>query len=201
MAEVPRPLAQTVFSALNHVLRQQQWARDRLRAHVGRTVRLVIESPLGAMSTDAAITGEGLLVVAGDGDPAVTLTMRPSIDAFFGALRSGPRGLGPHLKVEGDVMAAGAIGEIAQNLQWDFEEDLSRVVGDVAAFRIGEGLRGAARRGEDMRERFESALRHYLVDEGRQLVSRERMTSFAVDVRELERSVERLERRVAGTAR
>jgi mannose-6-phosphate isomerase-like protein (cupin superfamily) len=55
VALVPLPLAQTALSALNHVLRQQDWARDRLRAHTGRTVRMVVESPLGPVASEARI--------------------------------------------------------------------------------------------------------------------------------------------------
>jgi len=194
VAAVPLPIAQVAFSALNHVLRQQQWARDRLRAHAGRTIRLVVESPLGELSTDASIAPDGTLVVAAPSEPAVTMSMKPSIDALFGALRGGARGLGPHLRVDGDVLAAGALGEVAQHLRWDLEEDLSRVVGDVLAHRLAQALRAAGRGAGELRDRVESGLRHYLVDEDRQLVSRADLAAFAQSVGELEAAVERLER-------
>ena len=84
MTPVPLPLAQTALSALNHVLAQQGWARDRLRAHAGRTVRMVVVSPLGPVSAGARIAGDGTLEVAGVDAPTVTLTLTPSIDALFG---------------------------------------------------------------------------------------------------------------------
>jgi len=200
VTELPLPLAQGALSALNHVLRQQQWARDRLRAHAGRSVRIVVESPLGPVSSEARIGDDGTLTVASVESPTVTLSLRPSIDALFGMLRDGPRGLTGHLKVEGDVMVAAAIGEIAQQLRWDVEEDLSRLVGDRIAHRMGETARGGARQAEVLRERVETGVRQFLVDEDRQLVGRDDLRTLADAVRSLEDGLARLEARIGRAA-
>ena len=200
-APVPLPLAQTALSALNHVLRQQAWARDRLRAHAGRTVRVVVESPLGPVSCGARIADDGTLEVAAVDAPTVTLTLTPSIDALFALLRDGPRGLTGALKVDGDVMVAAAVGEIAQHLRWDIEEDLSRVLGDRVAHRLGETARDGARQAEDLRGRVESGVRQFLVREDRQLVGREEMRTLSDALRELEAVVGRLETTLARPAR
>ncbi|MEI7447892.1 MAG: SCP2 sterol-binding domain-containing protein [Burkholderiales bacterium] len=193
MTGVPLPLAQTALSALNHVLRQQQWARDRLRAHAGRTVRIVVATPLGPVRSDARIADEGVLEVATVASPTVTLSLTPSVDALFGVLRDGARGLSGHLKVEGDVMVAAAIGEIAQHLRWDVEEDLSRVLGDRVAHRMGETARQGAKQAEDLRGRVETGVRQFLVEEDRQLVGREDLRTLSDAVRALEITLSRLE--------
>jgi ubiquinone biosynthesis accessory factor UbiJ len=193
MLPLPSPLAQTALASLNHLLRQQAWARDRLRAHAGRSVRIVVESPLGPVSSSARIGDDGMLDGAPDESPDVTLTFRPSLDALFGMLRDGPRGLAGHMKVDGDVMAAAAVGEVAQHLRWDVEEDLSRIVGDRVAHRVGESAREGIRQAEDLRARMESGLRQYLVDEDPTLVSRADMQSLLEATRSLHRTMDRLE--------
>ncbi len=198
---VPLPLAQTALSALNHVLRQQAWARDRLRAHAGRTVRVVVVSPLGPVASGARIADDGTLEVASVDAPTVTLTLTPSVDALFGLLREGPRGLTGALKVDGDVMVAAAVGEIAQHLRWDVEEDLSRVFGDRVAHRVGETARDGARQAEDLRGRVESGVRQFLVQEDRQLVGREEMRTLTDALRDLEAVVGRLESKLGRDAR
>ena len=198
---VPLPLAQTALSALNHVLRQQAWARDRLRAHAGRTVRVVVASPLGPVASGARIADDGTLEVAVVDAPTVTLTLTPSIDAVFGLLRDGPRGLTGALKVDGDVMVAAAVGEIAQHLRWDVEEDLSRVFGDRVAHRVGETARDGARQAGDLRDRVESGVRQFLVQEDRQLVGREELRTLSDALRDLEDVVGRLESKLARRAR
>jgi ubiquinone biosynthesis protein UbiJ len=198
---VPLPLAQTALSALNHVLRQQSWARDRLRAHAGRTVRVVVESPLGPVAAGARIAEDGTLEVAAVDAPTVTLTLTPSVDALFGLLRDGPRGLTGALKVDGDVMVAAAVGEVAQHLRWDVEEDLSRVLGDRVAHRVGETARDGVRQADDLRGRVETGVRDFLVREDRQLVGRDEMLALTDGLRELEATVGRLESKLGRDAR
>jgi ubiquinone biosynthesis protein UbiJ len=198
---VPLPLAQTALSALNHVLRQQSWARDRLRAHAGRSVRVVVESPLGPVSAGARIAEDGTLEIAAVDAPTVTLTLTPSADALFGLLRDGPRGLTGALKVDGDVMVAAAVGEVAQHLRWDVEEDLSRVFGDRVAHRMGETVRDGVRQADDLRERAETGVRDFLVREDRQLVGRDEMRTLTDVLRELEAGIGRLESKLGRDAR
>ena len=208
MAAVPLPVAQAVLASLNHLLRQQAWARDKLRAHAGRTVRMVVTSPLGAVASDATIAPDGTLgPLAADPavdpildplrePPGVTLTLEPSIDAVFGFLRDGPRGLSSHLRVEGDVMLAAAVGEIAQHLRWEVEEDLSRVVGDRAAHQFGQAARAGALQAKDLRHRVESGLRQYLVEEAPTLVARQELLDLRQRLRAIESAIERIEQRL-----
>jgi ubiquinone biosynthesis protein UbiJ len=202
MTGVPLPLAQMALSALNHVLRQQAWARDRLRAHAGRTVRIVVATPLGPARADARIADEGMLEVAEVASPTVTLSMTPSIDALFGILRDGPRGLTGHLKVDGDVMVAAAVGEIAQHLRWDVEEDLSKVFGDRVAHRMGETVREGVRQSDELRGRVETGLRQFLVQEDPQLVGHEDLRTLSKAIEGLEAVIRRVEAAApAGVAR
>ncbi|MGE0800700.1 MAG: SCP2 domain-containing protein [Lautropia sp.] len=159
MSRVPLPLAQLALSALNHALDQQPSLAEVLRAHAGRVLRIVVASPLPAalrrwsqVEADARIGDDGRLAVVTGAEPAATLTVTPSLDALAGLARDGAGGLGSNLRIEGDVMVAAALGQVARSLQWDYEEDLSRVVGDVAAHRVGSTLRalraGAGAAGE-----------------------------------------------------
>jgi ubiquinone biosynthesis protein UbiJ len=153
------------------------------------------------VSSDARIGDDGTLAAAAVEAPTVTLTLTPSIDAVFGLLREGTRGLSGHLKIDGDVMVAAAIGEIAQQLRWDVEEDLSRVLGDRAAHRMGEAARRGARQAREAGERAESGVRRFLVDEDPQLVGRPDMRALAAAIRSLDDAVGRLEVRLGPAAR
>jgi len=197
MVALALPLAQVGISALNHVLRQQAWARDRLRTHVGRTVRMVVAAPLGAVSADARIAADGTLELATIDSPSVTLSLSPTVSALLGAMRDGAVGLTGHLKVEGDVMVAAAVGEIAQHLRWDIEEDLSKLVGDVAAQRMGDAARAGLRQAQAIGDRAQSGLRQFLVDEDRQLLDRRQLERLGQELRELETRLDGLAQRAA----
>ncbi len=197
MVALALPLAQVGISALNHVLRQQVWARDRLRTHSGRTVRMVVVAPLGAVSADARIASDGTLELATIDSPSVTLSLTPTFSAVLGAMRDGAVGLTGHLKVEGDVMVAAAVGEIAQHLRWDLEEDLSKLVGDVVAHRMGDAARAGLRQAQAIGDRAQSGLRQFLVDEDRQLIERRHLDLLGQEIRELEVRLDRLSHRAA----
>ena len=146
-----RGAVQAVALALGHVLRQQAWARDRLRMHAGAVVRVGLVLPerpgLPAPEARLMITPEGLLEPAADATaPRATLLLQPSSEALKAFASQGVSGLTRHLRVDGDVMLAAALGELARDLRWDAEEDLSQLVGDVAAHRAAGLLGGLARR-------------------------------------------------------
>jgi len=195
MAALALPLAQVAISALNHVLRQQSWASDRLRTHCGRTVRMVVVSPLVPVSADARIADDGTLELASIDSPSVTLSLTPTFSALLGAMREGAVGLTGHLKVEGDVMVAAAVGEIAQHLRWDIEEDLSRLVGDVAAHRMAGAAHTGLRQAQAIGDRAQSGLRQFLVDEDRQLLERRQFDQLGKELIELEARLDRLAHR------
>jgi ubiquinone biosynthesis accessory factor UbiJ len=101
-------------------------------------------------SVDAHISNEGTLIalplltpserLLSNHPVAVTMLVKPTIESLKGAISSGASGLQPHLSIDGEVMLAAALGEIAQNARWDFEDDLSFVLGDKVAHRLGNAI-------------------------------------------------------------
>lgn len=135
-------------AALAHLLRQQAWARHKLRMHAGSVVRLGIAAstspPAGLPLPELRlrIDADGLVEPADPlAPPAATLLLRPSAALAADFARAGVEGLARHLRIDGDVMLAASLGELARHLRWDAEEDLSRLVGDVAAHRLSAWLR------------------------------------------------------------
>lgn len=201
MTRLPLPLAQLALSGLNHVLKQQPAARDDMRAQAGREVRIVVAGPLGAVHSDARIDADGFLSLASNATPAAILTLSPSLDALFGVLGAGAGGLGPHIKVEGDVMLAALLGQVAQGLRWDFEEDLSRFVGDGVAHRVGETVRGLRDQADGLRLRSREAVQRATTSQRGPLVSAPELAVFAAEIGRLSAMVSRLEARAAREAR
>ncbi|MFA7503179.1 MAG: hypothetical protein WCZ28_00610 [Burkholderiaceae bacterium] len=136
----------SLVAALNHVLDQHPAARERLRMFGERRLRLGVEPGAGwGLVPDLwlAIDADGRLAASEPGEAGVQMLLRPSPQAGFDWLRDGVRGLSSHMRIEGDVMLAATLGELLQSVRWDGEEDLSRVVGDIAARRIAGGSRAA----------------------------------------------------------
>lgn len=194
--------AAALVSALVHLLGQNDWARAKLAMFVGRVVRIGVDAPalagLPPPQLLARIVDGGLLELVpwpSDGEPevAVNMLLRPSVDAAFALLRDGPGALSPHLRIDGEVMLAGALGEIARHLRWDVEEDLSRIAGDALARRIGGAVESGRTTALDLRSRLESSAIGYLAGDGGQLIAGGRLAALRAGIDGLEDRVARLE--------
>ena len=124
---------------LNHVLMQEKEAQDRLRRKKGSVVHI----RWGLFGLDLLVTNAGLL------DRAPTqakpdLLMAVTSDSPLGVMQSLVAGKSPPVKIEGDVQLAAEVGWLAENLRWDFEEDLSRILGDVPAHALADAARRLA---------------------------------------------------------
>lgn len=190
-----------VLAALEHLLEQQSWARERLSRHAGRTVLIAFDLPrlpgLPPPEIRATIDRDGLLGLP-DGEPPAdaVLRLRPSVDALFATMRDGAQGLQRHLRIEGDVTLAATLGELAQHLRWDAEEDLSRVLGDVAAHRAAKAASRAAEGVREIGARLQSALARFAAG-GSQVVVRPQLGQLAEAASALDQRLRALEARAA----
>jgi ubiquinone biosynthesis protein UbiJ len=128
---------QRLVLVLNHVLMQEKEAQTRLARKKGSVIRV----QWGAFALDLLITPAGLSDRAPAGMlPDLTLTI--ALEAPWVVAQSVLQGKAPPVKIEGDVLLAAELGWLADNLRWDIEEDLSRVLGDVPAHAmVGAGQR------------------------------------------------------------
>ncbi|QEA14063.1 SCP2 sterol-binding domain-containing protein [Comamonas flocculans] len=146
-AQMPRPprapqwlvkgTQQRLVLLLNHVLQQEPVAMQRLQRQSGRVARVQWRSLYMALQ----VTPAGLLDLAPEGahaDLQVWLTQESPLELARGAL-AGER---PEIRIEGDVQLAADIQWLAQNLRWDIEDDLARLLGDTTAHLLA----GAAQR-------------------------------------------------------
>ncbi len=121
---------------LNHVLMQEKAAQDRLLRQKGR----VVHARLGLFAIDLVVTPAGLVDRAPPGARA-DLELSVPVDSPFTVLQSVMSGKAPPVKIDGDVQLAAELGWLAENLRWDAEEDLSRLIGDAPAHAIAEAGR------------------------------------------------------------
>lgn len=124
---------------LNHVLAQEKQAQDRLQRQKGRIVRV----KLGVFSLDMIVTPAGLLDLApAAAKPDLVLTV--PMDSPQSVVQAVMTGKPPPVSIEGDVQLAAEVGWLADNLRWDVEEDLARVIGDAPAHAIADAVRRLA---------------------------------------------------------
>lgn len=127
----------------NHVIAGEPVAAQRLAAHAGRSLLLSLDGwpsllpPVPPLAI--RVTPAGLLEWCGEETPAEP-ELRVSVDASNPALAV-VRALGgekPRIEVAGDAQFASDINWLFDNLRWDLEDDLARLVGDAPARELSK---------------------------------------------------------------
>jgi len=171
------------MAAFNHLLGQHPNAASRLAAHAGKRVRLGVDGSdlprfMPRPEIWAMISDSGRLESAAEGEAEVQLLLKPSVAAGQALASEGVGGLASHLRVEGDVLLAGLLGELIQELRWDYEDDLASVVGDPAARRVS----GAIKTGTDRATHLASRVREQASSVAREASSRDDAATVAGQV-------------------
>ncbi|MBI1394479.1 MAG: hypothetical protein GC151_00755 [Betaproteobacteria bacterium] len=184
-------MTRQVAAAVNHMLAQAQWARDTLHPFSGKVVRV----EMAPATVRLAITATGEVTAAGtETETALTVRLSPLTAA---RLAGGDLSARSDVDTEGDDALARAVWHVASNLRWDAEEDLSRLVGDIAAHRIAGAARSAKAAGSDALARTGVAIAEYVTEEAHLSPPAAELEDFLHRVDELRDDVDRLESRIA----
>lgn len=137
----------------NHVIGAEPAATERLRAHAGRCLKLELDGwppllPPPPVLT-FVVTPAGLLEWSG-AEPPPSVDLRVSIDASNPLALAAGAALGhrPKIDVSGDAALASDVSWLFENLRWDVQDDLERLVGAGPAHeiaRLGKAVAGALR--------------------------------------------------------
>jgi ubiquinone biosynthesis protein UbiJ len=175
--------------AFNHVLHQNAWATERLRAFAGRRVKL----SLLPFEASFIIAESGDFLPAPEGAAAeAAIILTPTAALRLLADRP-PEQL---VKVEGDSDLATEIGKVLRQLQWEYEEDLSRIVGDIPAHQLVSMGKRAAAESKRQATSLAGMLAEYWLEEQPLIAKRRHLEQFSKDVDALRDDVERLAKRL-----
>lgn len=174
---------------LNQLLDREAWAREKLLPFAGEAVELRAP-PLPALRF--TIRGDGG-VQAGAETVDLSVTLKPEVLA---ALGRGEEQLMRAVEVDGNARLAAEVMLLVRHLRWDAEEDLSRLIGDVAAHRVMETARSLFAWQADAARRVVEALADYATEEKRILIRCADLRALAGDVAGLRDGIERLSKRI-----
>ena len=174
---------------LNRLLAAESWARLRLAPFAGETVELRAP-PLPTLRLRIL---EGGTVEAGAAEPGLSLNIKPEL---LVALARGEEHAMRSVEAVGDARLAAEVLVLARHLRWDAEEDLSRLVGDVAAHRLVDAGRAFAAWHLDAAQRLAAAVADYLTEEKQLLARRVELDALGESVARLRDAVARLDKRV-----
>ena len=188
-------LLSTIEHILNGHVRESTAAMDRLKDLAGKRMSVELIGPDLGITLIAA--DEKLAVENGaDGDADARLRGTPL--ALLEAFRSaGTDGFGTdQLTMAGDAQVAEAFSTILRLARPDLDEQLSYLIGDVVAHKVGKGFR-------DVRDWSAQALSallmnssEFLQEESRALPARIEVERFFKDVDRLRDSADRISQKI-----
>jgi ubiquinone biosynthesis protein UbiJ len=177
-------------SAMNHLLAQEPWARAKLVAHQGKTACF----DFSIVRVILLVTADGLVSMAApDNLPNVTIRIKPEQLPLM--LQNRERAFS-YVTVEGDADFANTISQVSLSLQWEAEEDLSKLVGDIAAVKIVAGAKAAFQTVKTTNQALAENIAEYLLEEKPMLVRTQAVMDFGDAVAIMRDDAERLVKRI-----
>jgi ubiquinone biosynthesis protein UbiJ len=183
-------------AVLNRNVAASRRAQSLARQLDGRVMSLTVDGTPIAIHFRAA---GGRLAVSPRHDGAADASLSGTPIALLAL--AGPRAEGAlrggGVRIEGDAEVAQRFRDLLGHAQPDFEEELARVIGDVAARNLANLARGFLDFGRKAGRSLAGNVSEYLQEEGRDLPTRTEVEEFLVGVDRLRDDVERLDARLA----
>ena len=193
---IPDAVLATIEGSINHYISLDPEGAQRIAELHGRVILIEVT---GFGTRIYLIPGTKGIQLYGDyaGEPDCTLRGTPMALARMGASRQKEEQLfSGEVQIEGDTHLAQALGDLVGGLEVDWEEQLSRLVGDGLARQVGDQVRSVGRWGRRTGDAVNSDIKDYLQEEARLLPSRYEILAFLEDVDQVRDDVERLAVRV-----
>ncbi len=189
-------LFEQLSAAMNRNVAQSARATALAQQLEGRALALEFEGTPFTLAFRVAAGNVEIDMRAGQAADA-TLTGSPlSLLSLVGP-GAEDRFRGSSIRIAGDAEVAQRFRDLLQQAQPDFEEEMSRVVGDVAAHQVANFTRGFFDWGRKAADSFSTNVAEYLQEEGRDVPARVEVEEFLEAVDQLREAADRFEARLA----
>lgn len=193
---LPQSFIATLETACNRYLALDDEALPKLAKFEGKVIAIEI---LGINQKIYMFpSAEGMMILGDfDADADTTLSGTPMALARLG-MADDPASVmfSGDVQISGDIRLGNQFKKVLQQLNIDWEEQLSKLVGDVAAHQIGNAVRDFSRWFQRINLSMHLNTGEYLQEEVRMVVGKAELDRFVKNVDELRDAVERLEARI-----
>jgi ubiquinone biosynthesis accessory factor UbiJ len=180
---------------LQHLTSQNEWSRPHLQPFAGK----VVQFDFVLAKANLLILEDGSLALSGETvSPEANIHVPPSLSL---RLLAGDENAKKHIKIDGDTHLATEISKVLQYMRWDIEEDLSKVVGDIAAYKIGEVSKKTFAEVKKQSINAAEMLSEYWQEEKNILAKKRHVEQFTTDVDTLKSDAARFEKRLSKLAK
>ena len=175
---------------LQHITTQNNWSRPYLASFSGK----VVQFDFTIIKTNLAILEDGSLSIAGETAVAdAVVHIAPSLALRILAKDESAK---TQISIDGDTHLATELSKILQQMHWDIEEDLSHVIGDIAASKLGETSKKILHESKAKTIHLAEMLNEYWQEEKPMLAKKRHVELFNNDVDLLKSDAARFEKKL-----
>ena len=190
------PLFQPIESLLNRNVAGSTRARELVGRLEGRSLEVrATPTPLAIRFrvSDGKVSVSG----GGEGEPDAVIEGTPLSLATLAGPQPEDRLRRGEVRISGDAETAQSFQKLFKAARPDFEEELSRLVGDPVAHHVANAARSVFDFGRRAAETFARNMGEYLTEESRDLPARPEVEDWIAQVDRLREDADRLEARLA----
>jgi len=182
--------------AINHVLKREEWALRDLSHHQGRVIELILL--IGSMQWQ--IQDDSFIALLSEAHPQPDLVLEVDANSFS-ALSASQGTIKDRamraVKITGDAQLAQLIAKLSNQLRWEYEEDLAKMIGDAPAHFICTQAKRFAQATEKAIVDLQGNMVEYLSEEKKVLLHQRDFVSHKMEIQAVRDAVERLEKRIS----
>jgi ubiquinone biosynthesis accessory factor UbiJ len=176
---------------LQHLISQNSWASNLLQPFAGKSIQINVSF----ISASLVILENGNLAMAGETNmPDAKVTIPPSL---LLRLLAKDEAANRQINIEGDAHLAAELAKVFSNMRWDYEDDLSNLIGDIPANKIGTFARDAASSVKETSVNLAEMLSEYWQEEMPLIAKKRHVEQFNAEVDTLGADVARFEKKLA----
>ncbi|MCW3149357.1 SCP2 sterol-binding domain-containing protein [Stutzerimonas stutzeri] len=181
---------------LNGILRLDPTALRRLSRLSGRIIEIDCSAPAWRLFILA--DDEGLRLASNWAADADCRLRAPATSLLRLAMSRNKTAVlhGPDVEIDGDSGVLMSLAEVLQDLELDWEYEISRWLGPVGAQLLSSGVRGPLRWAHDSADTLRQDLADYLNEESRALVGQAEAQARFAELDMMKLALDRLEARV-----
>lgn len=172
----------------DHLFKQNEWSKEELAKHKSKSILFNI----GSMQYALTINDNGVAEYReymSTYDAEVTLSFASAIELMQGNKKA-------KIEIKGDIDFATVISNALRDLDWDYEDDISKIIGDIPAYHLVKIAKKLVSTAKDTSFNIAETFAEYWLEEKPMIAKKRLIEQFNQEVDILRFDVDRLEAKI-----
>jgi ubiquinone biosynthesis protein UbiJ len=172
----------------NHLFQQNEWVKKDLSKHKSKSILFNIGPIHYALMINEACIPEYIEYIDSY-DAEIKLTISSAIELMRGNKNA-------HIEIKGDIEFATILSNALKNIEWDYEDDLSKIIGDIPAYQVVKLGKKIVQNTKETSFNIADTFKEYWLEEKPLIAKKRLVDQFNKEVDSLRFDVDRLEQKL-----